>query len=440
MTAAVPVQTGKGGIPYWRLSAFYFWYFTALGAFLPYWSLYLAARGYSAAEIGQLMALVAGTKIIAPTLWGWLADRTGSELPLIRYAGFGTVAAFAAIDGRPGFWWLFSITLAFSFFWNACLPLFEALTLRQLAGRVERYSQIRVWGSIGFILAVMLVGARLSDGRLRLADLPLVIGALLAGQWFASLAVPRGCVPAVRQGERFARTLWRKDVIAFFVVVMLLQASHGPYYVFFSIYLQEHGLDPERIGLYWVLGVAAEIALFIFAPRLLRRHTLRRILLTSLMLGAVRWLLIGWTVDNTALLCLAQLLHGASFGAVHAVGIQLTLHYFSGRHRNKGQALYSSASFGLGGALGSVLSGEAWAAIGAEAVFSGAAAACLLAWLIAWLWVERRRPRRADGDCDRGQDAGGPHRHAAAEPQVDEPAGPQRPSDSAFRPRPEAGS
>ena len=385
-------MTGPQALPYWRLSGFYFWYFTALGAFLPYWSLYLASLNFSAAEIGQLMALVAGTKVVAPNIWGWLADRTGADLRLIRWAGFATVLAFAALPWRAGFWWLFWITLAFSFFWNACLPLFEALTLRQLAGQVERYSQIRVWGSIGFILAVMLLGSALSHDRVTLAQLPIVVGLLLGCEWLASLVIPNRGAPASRHGDRFVRTLWRREVVAFFAVVMLLQASHGPYYVFFSIYLEERGFDPEQIGQFWVLGVLAEIALFVSAPRLLRRYTLRRILLASLLLGVLRWLLIGWAVENVALLCLAQLLHGATFGATHAVGIQLTQSYFSGRHRNKGQALYSSASFGLGGALGSLLSGEAWGPFGAGGVFSGAAAACLLAWLIAWLWVERRRP------------------------------------------------
>jgi PPP family 3-phenylpropionic acid transporter len=385
-------MTEPSALPYWRLSGFYFGYFAALGAFLPYWSLYLASRGYSAAEIGQLMALVAGTKIIAPNVWGWLADRTGADLRLIRWAGFGTVCSFAGILWNPGFWWLFWITLSFSFFWNACLPLFEALTLRHLVGRVERYSQIRVWGSIGFIVSVALLGSSLDDSLVTLDCLPLVVGALLAVEWLASLGVPRSRSPVIRQGDRFSRVFWRKDVIAFFIVVMLLQASHGPYYVFFSIYLEAHGFDAERIGLLWVLGVLAEIALFMFAHRLFRRYSLRRILLTSLLLGALRWLLTAWTVDNIALLCFAQLLHGASFGAIHAVGIQLTLRYFSGRHRNKGQALYSSASFGLGGALGSLLSGEAWTTLGAPVVYSLAAVACLLAWLIGWQWVDRTTP------------------------------------------------
>ena len=131
--------------------------------------------------------------------------------------------------------------------------------------------------------------------------------------------------------------------------------------------------------------------MFLYAPRLLSAHTPRRLLLASLFLAAVRWLLIGWAVENMAALCLAQLLHGASFGAVHAVGIHLTSRYFSGLHRSRGQALYSSASFGLGGAVGSFVSGEAWAELGAGPVFSGAAALCLAAWLIAWIWVDKQR-------------------------------------------------
>jgi PPP family 3-phenylpropionic acid transporter len=385
-------MTESSAIPYWRLSGFYFWYFAALGAFLPYWTLYLASRGFSAVEIGQMMAVVAGTKIIAPNLWGWFADRTGTDLRLIRLAGLATVLSFGAMRWASGFWWFFWVTLSFSFFWNACLPLFEALTLRHLAGRVERYSQIRAWGSLGFIASVAILGFSLNRPLLSLDRLPLVVGVLLIMEWLASLGIPYIKSPRPQAAERFSRTVWRRDVVAFFVVVMLLQASHGPYYVFFSIYLEAHGFDAERIGLLWVLGVLAEIALFIFAHRLLRRYRLRTVLLASLLLAALRWLLIGWAVESTLLLCFAQLLHGASFGSTHAVGIQLTLQYFSGRHRNKGQALYSSASFGLGGALGSLLSGEAWTSLGPEGVFTLAAACCILAWLIGWMWVGRRSP------------------------------------------------
>ncbi|MGZ8224297.1 MAG: MFS transporter, partial [Methylobacter sp.] len=75
-------------VPYWRLSGFYFFFFATLGGHLPYWSLYLKDSGFNAVEIGKLSALLFGTKIIAPNLWGWIADHTCKSLRIIRLASF----------------------------------------------------------------------------------------------------------------------------------------------------------------------------------------------------------------------------------------------------------------------------------------------------------------------------------------------------------------
>ena len=64
-------------VPYGRLAGFYFFYFCALGAFMPYWTPYLERQGLLPIEIGWLMAIPAVTKILVPTCWSWLAGRTG---------------------------------------------------------------------------------------------------------------------------------------------------------------------------------------------------------------------------------------------------------------------------------------------------------------------------------------------------------------------------
>jgi len=143
---------------YWRLSGFYFLYFGLLGTLVPYWSLYLKDLGFSPFAIGVLMAVPQITKIGAPNLWGWLADRTGARLRIIRLGNLAAALAFL-----PVFWvdqvWSMAILLAtFSFFWNAVLAQFEVITLRTLGDQAHRYSHVRLWGSLGFIGAVLLVG------------------------------------------------------------------------------------------------------------------------------------------------------------------------------------------------------------------------------------------------------------------------------------------
>lgn len=385
----MPVQ-----IPYWRLSGFYFFYFSALGAFLPYWSLYLAYHGYSAQQIGELMALLVGTKVIAPNLWGWIADHTGKSLGIIRAASFMAAALFCGFLLPLDFFGYACVTVLYSFFWNASLPQFEAATLFHLRSQSHRYSQIRLWGSVGFIASVVVIGYWLD--RQPISSLPYTIIALLFAIWVMSLLTPDA--PAMQHesaAPNLLQILKKPEVAAFFIVNLLQQLAHGPYYTFFSIYVRDHQYSAALTGILWSLGVGAEIVVFMLIPRLLRRVSLRAVLLSSLALSALRWLLTAYYVQDHYWLLFAQLLHAASFGAMHVVAIHLVHRYFGNRHQGKGQALYSSISFGLGGMFGSLFSGRYWDLLGGQTIFSLAAIVCVLALLIALVWVGRENTSKA---------------------------------------------
>jgi PPP family 3-phenylpropionic acid transporter len=375
-------------VPYWRLSGFYFFYFATLGGFLPYWSLYLKDSGFSPIEIGELSALLVGTKIIAPNLWGWIADHTGKSLRIIRIASFFAALLFVGFLLAQHYFWFAWITIAFSFFWNAVLPQFEAVTLFHLKNEPHRYSQIRLWGSIGFIVSVLGIGWLLDSQPIEL--LPVVITALLILSWGATLITPEA--KAISHGpEMFGmmQIIKKPEVLAFFAVTMLIQVAHAPYYVFYSIYLKHYHYSATVTGLLWALGVFAEIVLFVYMRSLLKNFSLRAILLLSLVLAISRWLMIGWCADYLGLLIIAQLLHAATFGGTHVVAIHLVHLYFGGQHQGKGQALYSSLSFGLGGMLGSLYSGYYWESLGSRFVFSMAALCCSIAFVIAYIWIGR---------------------------------------------------
>lgn len=380
-------------VPYWRLSGFYFCYFATLGAFLPFWSLYLKQVGFVATEIGELTALLVATKIIAPNYWGWLADKTGRNLRLIRVTSLLSVLCFSAFLYRSDYPWFAAVTVVFSFFWNATLPQFEAATLFHLQAEPQRYSQIRLWGSIGFISAVLGIGRFLDD--FSITYLPWIIGGLMLLNWLMALVTPEAR-PRIEHGDAVGirRILLKPELLAFLLVYMLLQVAHGPYYVFYSVYLKQHAYSTTETGLLWAAGVAAEVVLFIAMRRLLTWFKPRTLLLWSVSLSVLRWLLIADGVDSLALTISAQLLHAASFGVAHVVAMQLLYQYFGERHQSKGQALYSSISFGLGGMVGSLYSGYFWDMLGGRLVYIIAALVCCLALLIAFIGVAREsRPR-----------------------------------------------
>lgn len=372
-------------LPYWRLSAFYFAYFGLLGAWIPYWGLYLQELGYGAVAIGYLSAAVMATKVVAPSLWGWLADRSGRRATIIRYGSFFALVIFLGIFVRTDFWWLLLIVVGYSFFWNAVLAQFEVVTLSHLEGQYHRYSLIRVWGSVGFITTVAGIGWFLDHWPITV--LPIIFTLLLAGIWLSSLSVSERCDNDSDAGRE--SSLWvilrKPPVIAFFVICMLLQIAHGPYYTFFSIHLDALGYSKSTTGLLWSLGVLAEVFLFLVMHKVMAGFSLRAIMLASLVLSALRWYLIGFYADVPVVLFFAQLLHAATFGSFHAVAVELVRRYFKG-YQGQGMALYSGLSFGGGGALGAILSGMLWDS-GAGLTFMMAVAVSLLALCIAWVYL-----------------------------------------------------
>ncbi len=365
-------------MPYWRLSNFYFFYFALLGAWLPFWPLFLQGEGFNAEQIGYLAGIMMATKIVAPSIWGWLSDVSQRRMMIIRWGAFLALLSFMVIFLERGFWWLALITAAFSFFWNAILAQFEVTTLAYLGGRYRRYSLIRLWGSIGFIVAVSGLG--LFFDFYSVSYLPLVMVLLLIGIWVSSLLVAEKGKAEHDQntGQTLKAVLKQPAVITFFIVCFLMQVSHGPYYTFFTVYLEDHGYSRTVSGLMWSLGVIAEVVLFLFMHRLLQRWSLRVIMLASLTLSALRWFMLAFWVENTSLLLIAQCLHAASFGSFHAYAVEVVRRAFAGGLAGQGMALYSSLSFGAGGAVGAVLSGWIWE-FNPAYTFLMAAVACLLA-------------------------------------------------------------
>ena len=375
-------------MPYWRLSGFYLFYFASIGALIPYWGLYLQSVGFNAIDIGTLMAIIMGTKIISPNIWGWIADHTGKRMAIVRIGCLGGMLAFIGVFFDNSFGWLAIVMVVFSFFWNATLPQFEATTFTYLGDQIHRYSSIRLWGSIGFIVAVWALGKVLEGDGIGL--LPIILLVLFAGIWLSSLVVPENAAGHLNlDHESLRKVLSRPEVAGLLVACLLMQASHGPYYTFYSIYLSDFGYSLLSIGGLWALGVIAEVVIFLFMHRMVPRFGLRNLLLSSLLLSTLRWIIIAFYPQSLGLIIFAQLLHAASFGVYHAVAIELIHKYFTGRHQGKGQALYSSLSFGVGGAIGSLYSGYLFDGFGAWTMFVTAAVLSLAGFLVAWRYIPR---------------------------------------------------
>ncbi len=372
---------------HWRLSSFYFFYFASIGALIPYWGLYLQSQGYSAQQIATVFAVIMATKIVSPNIWGWIADHTGQRMRLIRLASCLAIVSFFGVFVSTDYGWIILVMMVFSFFWNANLPQFEAVTLSHLGENVSNYSRIRLWGSWGFVITVMALGMIFDSYGVEL--FPLILAVLLLGIWACSFLVSDKKIRAVESSSvRLVSVLRQPQVLIFLLICFLLQASHGPYYAFYSIYLEQHDYSRTLIGELWALGVIAEIIIFMLMYHLLRRWSVRTLLAVSLLLTSIRWLIIAYFVDSLPLLIVAQCFHAASFGVFHAVAIHLIHQFFSGSVQGRGQALYSSLSFGLGGAVGALYSGYSWEGVGPEATFEIAALISFVAMCLALAFLK----------------------------------------------------
>jgi PPP family 3-phenylpropionic acid transporter len=359
----------------YRLGAFYFLFFVGAGLWVAYLPPYFAARGLGAAEIAWVLALPQLARIVAPTAWGVLADRFGAQRAVVVLgcaAGIVCYALLPVVNGFAAFAWLMGLT---SLVATAALPLVEAITLGVLAGQTGRYGPIRLWGSIGFMLAVFAGGMWLdfrSVQALPYAMLAFVIPALVVG-----ITLP---TPKVRSTASGPLVINRAAALllgaAFFMAV-----AHGTLYAFFTLHLQRLGYEGSLIGFLWMLGVMGEIGVFLFLPAFFRRFTLSTILMASAACGILRFLAIGWAADWLVVLLLAQLLHAATFGSFHAAGVAAVQRVFPPHAQGRGQSLFSSIGYGAGGAVGAVAAGWAWEGSGPGLAFtlsSIAAAAGLL--------------------------------------------------------------
>jgi PPP family 3-phenylpropionic acid transporter len=381
--------------PALALASYYFAYFAYVGAYSPYITLYLKALGTSAAQIGFLYSIPQVMRIFGPTLWGALADRTGAPVPILRLATVLALGGFGAVWFGTSFAWLFGAFVVMHFFTSAQMPLIEAITLDLVRDTPGQYGRIRLWGSIGFILSVLGLGYALDHASEQLV-LVVITGWLvlvMATAWL--MPVPRKHEARHAEGGSVGEVLRRPEVKAFFAAGMLNAFAHAALYTFYSLYLIRNGYSKATVGWMWSLGVIIEIGVFQFLPQLTKRFDLAALYFSTFVAILVRFLLIAWAVDYWLLLVFAQTLHAFTFAIYHSSAVALTARYFGPARLARGQALYISLTFGLGGFIGATVSGSLWESIGPAWTYTMSAAAGLLGALIFWPYRKGSVPKVA---------------------------------------------
>ncbi|MBU3586367.1 MFS transporter [Polynucleobacter sp. 31A-FELB] len=374
----------------WAFGSFFFLYFAYVGLVSPYASLFFLDRGFSVIEIAVLMSMLQITRIVGPFSWGWLSDYLSDRIRIIRFCACLAAVTFLCIFFLHSyiafFIWMFVLHTILS----SLMPLGESATVHALFkdnSFDKRYGRLRLWGSIGFIAMVLFAGELFQRKGIELYP---IVGAVIL--IFLALNTFRLHEPKMERrkmvkGELLI-VLFNPDVRWFLLSGFFMIFAHAALYVFYSLYLADLGYDKFQIGLFWALGVGAEVIFFYFQSKVLSRLDAEVVLQIAFGIGVFRFILIAF-FPVTWVLILAQLMHAGTFGAHHSAATKLLQRWFTGPLQARGQALMATVSYGLGGTLGGLVAGWLWEATQPRNVFVMAALACGLAGMA----IGKLRPR-----------------------------------------------
>lgn len=358
---------------------FFFFYYAYLGIVSPFLSLYFDDLGFTAIQISLLMSMLQITRILGPMFWGWLSDLRQERIGIMRITALVSFVVYLGIFYFQTFTalmiWMFVLNIISS----SLTPLGEAATVHALQKSnsfESRYGKLRLWGSIGFMVAVFVGGYWFE--HFGIDTLP-AIGLLLLV--LVTLTTFKLWEPPLEQKKlergQLRSILKKPEVMWFLSSAFWMIFAHSSLYVFYSLYLQNLGFGKQIIGLFWMVGVGAEVVYFYFQKQAYQFFSPNRIIGLTFALGVVRFLVIAWIPEFWPLL-IVQLFHAGTFAAHHSASIKIMQEWFHGPTQARGQALYATVAYGLGGTAGGIIAGWVWEDINPSAAFVLSALACVI--------------------------------------------------------------
>lgn len=350
-----------------RLSLFYTALFCFMGVLLPFWPVWLKARGLSPEDIGLLFGLATFIRIITNPLIAQEADRRGSRKPFMIALSAASFVIFLIYFRTESFWPILLVTLAFNACWGALMPLAESLTFMKAKIEGFQYGRIRLWGSLAFIVSAAFAGWVISEAGEEVI-MPLSASAL-ALTFLVALYLPRSRAQKAVEGRNPMAPLFRnRPFLLIMIAAALIQSSHAVYYGFATIHWRGVGYSDTLIGFLWAEGVIAEIVLFTYGTRLIGRIGPAKMVLIAGLVGIVRWTLTGAS-DSLSVLIIVQSLHAFTFGAAHLGAV----HYISANIPEElsatAQSIYSAVVMGIAMGVMMILAGHLYGAFNAGAFY-----------------------------------------------------------------------
>jgi PPP family 3-phenylpropionic acid transporter len=348
------------------ISSQYFIYFGVLGIFLPYFNLYCYHLGFSGLQIGILSALRSLAMVVFPLIWGSLADRFQIRKPIYILSTFLSTSIWLLYVFFVDFWPMLIITVFYGIFYAPIISFLEAVTMDVLGKEKKSYGRIRAWGSISFIVMVLLLGKIIDLYAIDIIILLILAGSLI----LAGISVGIPAIKAKKQDllQPGADSLLQRRVIIFLFCAFLMLVSHGAYYGFFSIHLAKLGYGSTFIGIAWALASTAEILVMIKSDKIFDRFSLENVLFFSFLVAAARWMILFFA-GSTVVILVSQILHAVTYGTFHMASILYIDRLAPGQAKTLGQAVNNALTYGLGLMVGFFINGYVYEITGSHTLF-----------------------------------------------------------------------
>ena len=330
---------------FFKLSAFYFFYFAAVGVYVIFLPKVLLDIGYTTTNIGIVLALAPLMRFLTPFLF---LKHVKLDQSLFKYVLLLSTTSASLFYVTIDSFYLFMLNNAIlGVCLSLLLPYIELIAIKELK---DRYGRSRLYGSIGFMLVGLVLAKYLTVPQIAL-HYYLIATVLTAVFAFSLLKYDDVQLSANKDDEKFSLLKYWP----FWVSLFLMQVSFGGFYNFFTIYETAHGISLEMTSYLWAFGVICEILIFYYQAPLLKKNLLLMIKF-SIAITSFRWFLLFLYPDSLTISFFTQSLHAFSFGLYHSAVILFLYQLYS--NKKLAQQFMLGVAYGLGGFLGAVISGQ----------------------------------------------------------------------------------
>jgi len=359
------------------LKLFYLIYFTTFAAFLPFLPLYLRGIGLNSAQIGLIMGIGPLVMLLAQPFWGMVSDYLQARVMVLRITLLASLLASLLFPLTAKFILIALIMFLYTFFQTPITPLADSIVLTHHEAAGGSFGRVRLWGSLGFALAVVILSRWLQSTQL--GNMFIAISLLYLATLLVTLGIKEE-KPASREKltGRLRDLLANKRFLLFLGYSCLIQLTFAAYNTFFGLLFTSLGGNTSSLGLAWSLAALSEIPVFLFSRSLLLRFGARKLLVFAGIVYSLRWFFYSM-VQNPVHILWSQVFQSISFGVFYFSAVNYVNHIVPSQLRSTGQALFAALGFGLGATMGNFLGGLLVNMAGLSTMFVASGFLCLAA-------------------------------------------------------------